>query len=607
MDGGGADQWDARKMFDLYLHDYFVKKKMHRTAAAFRKEASVSTKPVAIDTCDGFLLEWWTLFHDRFQNELQQQEAKEKSSDKDELHNICNTVPQLAINHDHMPEPFPFYPEYMSLGQPMPFFLPNPSSQQQQNCNQSQQLVVRQTTVVNSTSGPNSVGFNHLRVQRGVNEVINPFPPHVWILNSTMPAPNRPQQFPRLKKEQSQQNLLGGSIRLTYGNRKSTCPSSSGNFHRQKPMLPKSNLSQKEAQVVQMKQTEEHHGQNYQNLQQQLTNNSKQGRLVHSVAGENTLGHENAEVESFLSATVNDDKEGNPLGFTFQEIGCLQPSKSKVLCCHFSSDGRLLASAGHEKKVCTWDMNTYDFTYLSEGHSLLITDVRFKPNSTILATSSFDRTLQIWDAAKPNKSLLKLHGHADQVMALDFHPRKVDLLCSCGIDDEIRLWNVNRRACLHVSKGATKQVRFQPQTGNLLAAATGNNINVIDTEIRNRVVFNLKGHVKEVLCLCWHMNGKYIASVSEDSARVWSLESGGSCIHELLSNGNKFQSCTFHPGHSLLLIIGCYQSIELWNPIENSRTWSVAAHNGLIAAVADSVPNQMIASASHDRCVKIWK
>lgn len=35
--------------------------------------------------------------------------------------------------------------------------------------------------------------------------------------------------------------------------------------------------------------------------------------------------------------------------------------------------------------------------------------------------------------------------------------------------------------------------------------------------------------------------------------------SGGKCIHELHSNGNKFQSCTFHPGYSQLLIIGGYQ------------------------------------------------
>lgn len=38
-------------------------------------------------------------------------------------------------------------------------------------------------------------------------------------------------------------------------------------------------------------------------------------------------------------------------GFSFNEVGSICKSSSKVVCCHFSSDGKLLASAGHDKKV----------------------------------------------------------------------------------------------------------------------------------------------------------------------------------------------------------------------------------------------------------------
>lgn len=38
-------------------------------------------------------------------------------------------------------------------------------------------------------------------------------------------------------------------------------------------------------------------------------------------------------------------------GFSFSEVSSIRRSASKVICCNFSSDGKLLASAGHDKKV----------------------------------------------------------------------------------------------------------------------------------------------------------------------------------------------------------------------------------------------------------------
>ncbi|KAM7525084.1 hypothetical protein LguiA_014986 [Lonicera macranthoides] len=469
---------------------------------------------------------------------------------------------------------------------------------------------------------------------------------------------------------------------------------------------------------------------------------------------ESYLSHneDNADVTSNTFSTLQPSslncKKNEFKGFSFKEVGSIHPSTSKVLCCHFSSDGKFLVSAGHEKKVLIWNLDLFQPAKTAEEHSHIITDVRFRPNSTLFATSSFDRTVQIWDATRVNynpcpisintfvafryrtsrssKSLLTFVGHGEQVMSLDFHPRKSDLLCSCDSNDEIRLWNVNQSACTSVFKGASRQVRFQPQVGNLLAAASGSAISLIDVETKcvlhklerparpqsrniyphrfvsgssrpasqgvthpgialvhyslnfevlmgseasespkatipphkgvllarrashpspqgNRrprqhivlcgvlsdticndpvppqydiVRFGLwasatynpsgPGHSKDIRSICWDKSGNYVASVSEDSARVWSA-SGGKCMHELNSNGNKFGSCAFHPGYSLLLVIGSYQSLVLWNSTKNNETITVNAHDGIIASLADSPRTEMIASASHDQWVKLWK
>ncbi|KAI5590851.1 hypothetical protein BDE02_04G038400 [Populus trichocarpa] len=650
--------WDDQQMLDQYLYDYFIKRKLHKTAAIFREQANVAAKPVEInDSAQGFLYDWWTMFYDVYvyRQFRKGQNVKGKAPvnvmdeqmSQNEKRNAYQIAPLLAINqlrHGQFPSGSDFD---MMLRQPGASLIATRMFEEQfhpvRNYDpQLQAFDVNKLNLSNSASAISS--YLPLQAQQllrdnrdgisigGASPLrINPYGAQTGMGDGWL-SPNHLQTFPLLT-QQHQSSLLVQALSHTSKNLKFSSPSSPTNFQGQSLILPKSDLNIEDAQMrIQMKQTQEKQNQLAQCLEQQLTENDrKRERLSYSRAEDQISDFANAEedkpanenvIESFLSTDDDHgDGIGTPLstlkrrstacsendhkGFTFEEIGCLSSSKSKVLCCHFSSDGKMLASSGHEKKVSIWNMEDFQASNSSEEHSHLVTDVRFRPSSSILATASFDKTVRIWDAAKPSISLFKLLGHAEQVMSLDFHPRKVDLLCSCDGNDEIRLWNVNKRTCMRVSKGATRQVRFQPTIGKLMATSTGNSINVIDVEVGN-LVWNLKGHSKEVLSICWDTSGKYIASVSEDSARVWSLV-GGNCLGKLHSNGNKFQSCAFHPGYSMLLIIGGYQVLEFWSPTDGGKTWSVPAHGGLIAALADSVENEMIASASHDHCVKLWK
>ncbi|CAN1242676.1 Transcriptional corepressor LEUNIG_HOMOLOG [Linum perenne] len=325
------------------------------------------------------------------------------------------------------------------------------------------------------------------------------------------------------------------------------------------------------------------------------------------------------DVESFLSHDEGDGRdlfgtlkrepsehaEASKAGFSFREVGSIRKSSSKVVCCHFSTDGKWLASAGHDKKVVLWNMETLHTESTPEDHAHIITDVRFRPNSTQLATSSFDTTVRLWDAAEPRYALQSYTGHTSHVLSLDFHPKKNDLFCSCDGNNEIRFWNMSQQySCVRISKGGTAQVRFQPRTGQLLAAAAENIVSVFDVET-DRLTHSLKGHAAEVHSVCWDINGDLLATASQESVRVWSLASG-ECIHELSSSGNKFHSCVFHPTFSTLLVIGGYQSLELWNMAEN-KCMTIPAHDCVISALVQSPVTGMVASASHDKCVKIWK
>ncbi|KAJ0031458.1 hypothetical protein Pint_12735 [Pistacia integerrima] len=318
-------------------------------------------------------------------------------------------------------------------------------------------------------------------------------------------------------------------------------------------------------------------------------------------------------VESFLSHDDQDPRDpgGRGMdvsqGFSFKEVNSVRASASKVVSCHFSSDGKLLATGGHDKKAVLWYTDTLKSKTNLEEHSSLITDVRFSPSMPRLATSSFDKTVRVWDADNPGYSLRTFMGHSASVMSLDFHPNKEDLICSCDGDGEIRYWSINNGSCARIFKGGTAQMRFQPHLGRYLAAAAENVVSILDVETQ-ACRLSLLGHTKPIHSVCWDPSGEFLASVSEDSVRVWTLGSGseGDCVHELSCNGNKFHSCVFHPTYPSLLVIGCYQSLELWNMSEN-KTMTLSAHEGLIAALAVSTATGLVASASHDKFVKLWK
>ncbi|WJX22303.1 hypothetical protein P8452_11623 [Trifolium repens] len=458
---------------------------------------------------------------------------------------------------------------------------------------------------------------------------INGVPLNNQMLTSLLQLQNNGQQF-QVLNTQNQEAIPTQALASTPNIQTFVAHINSTRRDSQYLGTPKAESSNNDREMMdQTIRTEEPQCNQDQQMQSQNLNDSRKRKIVAPLgAGECVPDHVDAadgkpaeeNVDSYLSIEngnadhkttpfsnlkriLGTDKRSGNKGFSFKEVGCLHSSKNKVLACHFSSNGNFLASAGHDKKVFIWNMETFESCATEETHSLLITDVRFRPGSNIFATSSFDKSIRVWDTNRPNKSLFKLSGHSEQVMSLDFHPRKADLLCSCDGNDIIRLWNVNRGSCKHVTKGGSKQVRFQPLYGKLLGTSTGNNLKIFDVEA-DKVVYNLKGHDKDVVSICWDIHGKYIASVSEDSARVWS---DGKCIHELLSNGNKFQSCIFHPGYSNLLVVGGYQSLELWSPTEGNKTMSISAHKGLITGLTASPQNELIASASHDCLVKLWR
>ncbi|RLN40492.1 transcriptional corepressor LEUNIG-like [Panicum miliaceum] len=240
-------------------------------------------------------------------------------------------------------------------------------------------------------------------------------------------------------------------------------------------------------------------------------------------------------------------------------------------------------------EVLIWNLRNNLEQRSWDAHSSFITDISFRPNESMLATASSDRTLRLWDASQGDCYFQAqcFTGHSTQVTSVEFHPNYTSLLCSC--DDG--------------GKTGKAKVRFHPR-GKILASAIGHTVNITDVETDERFKC-LQGNRdnKPLNSICWIERINCLACVSDNCAKVWSTD--GQTVRELNRNGY-FRSCSFHPRYPNTLVIGGYESITLWNFAEN-KVESVQAHGCHLSDLDGCLATGLLASASHDGCVKVWR
>ncbi|KAF2612722.1 hypothetical protein F2Q70_00013547 [Brassica cretica] len=558
---GGRFVW-----LDVYIYDYLVKRDLKATAQAFQAEGKVSSDPVAIDAPGGFLFEWWSVFWDIFIARTNEKHSEVAASYIEVSFYICAKLQYSLYD--------PVMRQNSGSGSALA------------NNNKAYEERVKMPTQRDSVDETAMKRFGD-----NVGQLLDPN--HASMLKSAG-ASGQPAG-------QVLHGASGGISPQVQARNQQLSGSAMDIKSEINPVLtPRTPVP--EGSLIGIPGSNQ--GNNLTLKGWPLT--ADMDRFVED-------GSLDDNVESFLSNEDGDQRDaiGRCMdvskGFTFTEVNSVRASTSKVTCCHFSSDGKMLASAGHDKKAVLWHTDTMKPKTTLEEHTAMITDVRFSPSLPRLATSSFDKTVRVWDADNKGYSIRTFMGHSSMVTSLDFHPNKDDLICSCDTDGEIRYWSINNGSYTRVYKGGSTQLRFQPRVGKYLAASSANVVSVLDVETQ-ACRHSLQGHANQINSVCWDPSGDFLASVSEDMVKVWTLGTGseGECVHELSCNGNKFQSCVFHPTYPSLLVIGCYQSLELWNMSEN-KTMTLPAHEGLIASLAVSTATGLVASASHDKLVKLWK
>jgi hypothetical protein len=112
----------------------------------------------------------------------------------------------------------------------------------------------------------------------------------------------------------------------------------------------------------------------------------------------------------------------------------------------FSPNGKILAATTAEGQIRLWQAMDGQPLLTWEGHTNWAWSVAFSPDGQTLASGSADQTVRLWDVYT-GQSLKTLSGHTNLVYSVAFSPDG-RLLASGSVDETIKLWDVQTGECL---------------------------------------------------------------------------------------------------------------------------------------------------------------
>lgn len=315
-----------------------------------------------------------------------------------------------------------------------------------------------------------------------------------------------------------------------------------------------------------------------------------------------------------------------------------------VLALCVSHDGRTLYSGGRDHLIQQWDVaglasgRPVEPIHTLYGHQRPICGLALAPLGPWLASSSADGTVRLWDAYS-GELRETLRGHRQWVRAVAFQPpssptspqRTQPLLVSAGDDQQLITWEIGQIRPSHGPHATVRPshqyqgysaalhgVQFTPDGQLVVSAGVDQQIQLWDvTQCMNpTMLYHGPSWIKSLVVnphthqLAWsdHEGQVWQSALPLTAYRTAAYQNHfNQSSRQLTGHQLEIETLAFHPTGQLLVGGGEARQLYLWDAVTGDLRQTLAGHTDVLRSVACSLDGELLASASRDQSVRLWR
>jgi WD40 repeat protein len=294
----------------------------------------------------------------------------------------------------------------------------------------------------------------------------------------------------------------------------------------------------------------------------------------------------------------------------------LQGHRDGVTGVAFHPDGKRLLTSSFDKTVMLWDIDSGESLHTFKDSEAAIRCISFGAKGERFVTGLLDGTAEIWET-QTGKKRITVNNHKTSILSIAMNPDGTQVVS--GSDEESAiLWETDDGKVRHRFSGRTylglglgykdtmRSVAFSPD-GKLVLTGNSYHLGYLWDAETGKKSFELKGHSGTILSVGIRPDGKQLLTASEDGTlKMWNAKTG-ELEHTLEGHEGPIFSAAYSPDNRTILSGGDDGMVYLWDAETGKQLRRFECHKERILSVGFHPKGRCFATGSTDGTAKLWE